>query len=138
MKSRKELSQVTARRYRNAGKKGKGRILDEFVASAGYNRAYAAMLLRNYRCAKALEKLWKRFGYVCGKRLMPIIRYSSPFLPAHRSLKISPATRAPLETISAATVDGTGIWRSLRRNTVSAPCTVLDRCSTNVCSSRRM
>ena len=138
MKSRKELSQVTARRYRKADRKGKGPILDEFVAATGYNRAYAAMLLRNYtrrrtlasangsvnvvsskRVRKsggrpvvygpdvqlALEKLWKRFGYVCGKRLVPVIRRSLPFMPAHRGLQISTATRAALETISAATAD---------------------------------
>ena len=35
MKSRKELSQVTARRYRNANREGKARILDDFVRYYG-------------------------------------------------------------------------------------------------------
>jgi hypothetical protein len=138
MKSRKELSEVVARRYRKARKKGKGRILDEFVAATGYNRAYAAMLLRNYErdrrvaagansvkivttkvrrraggrpavygpeVRRAVERLWKQFGHVCGKRLVVIIRASLPFISAHPRLKISLRTCRALQTISAATVD---------------------------------
>ena len=138
MKSRKELSQAVARRYRKANRKGKTRILDEFVAATGYNRSYAAMLLRNYRGARtvassggstrvvaekharkaggrppvygkdvqlALEKLWKRFGYLCGKRLVPVIRTTLPFVSAHRGLKISSTTCTALQTISPASVD---------------------------------
>ena len=138
MKSRKELSQALARRYRSADRKGKTGILNEFVAATGYNRCYAAMLLRNYRRRRtlasadgsvgvvaekqprkaggrppvygkevevALEKLWKRFGYLCGKRLVPVIRHALPFIAAHRGLKISSATCAALQTISPASVD---------------------------------
>ncbi len=138
MKSRKELRRAVARRYRKAGKKAKGQILDEFVASTGYNRAYAAMLLRNYQrerqvaagaasvkmvstkvrrtsggrppvygpeVRRAVETLWKRFGHVCGKRLVFIIRYSLPFIAGHPGLKISKGTREALEHISASTID---------------------------------
>jgi len=48
MKSRKELTQITARRYRGSNRAAKGRILGEFCKSTGYNRAYSAMLLRTY------------------------------------------------------------------------------------------
>jgi hypothetical protein len=48
MKSRKELTREVSARYRNARKKDKSQILSEFVASTGYNRSYAALLLRNY------------------------------------------------------------------------------------------
>jgi len=48
MKSRRELTQVTAARYRRCRRNGKSAILDEFTASTGYNRAYAALLLREY------------------------------------------------------------------------------------------
>ena len=48
MRSRKELTRVTAQRYRAAQREAKTKILDEFCASSGYNRAYAAMLLRGY------------------------------------------------------------------------------------------
>jgi transposase InsO family protein len=53
----------------------------------------------------ALEKLWRRFGRVCGKRLVVILRHSLPYLDDHPGLGISPATRTALSTISAATVD---------------------------------
>ena len=48
MKSRKELTREVSARYRKAVKKNKSRILSEFVESTGYNRSYAALLLRNY------------------------------------------------------------------------------------------
>ena len=138
MKSRKELTRVTARRYRRASRKGKGVILNEFVAGTGYNRAYAAMLLGHYGLRKvamdtrgavrivatkavrkakgrprtygkevqvAVEKLWRRFGYVCGKRLVIVIRSCLPYLENHRDLHIDAATCEALKTISAATVD---------------------------------
>lgn len=48
MRSRKELTVRQARRYRQAKRTLKSRILDEFVEATGYNRDYAAMLLRGY------------------------------------------------------------------------------------------
>jgi len=138
MKSRKELTAVTAKRYRCATRGGKTAILDEFERATGYNRAYAASLLRSYGLERvthardggvkltsskrrrkpggrpkkytrevrvALEKLWRRFGRVCGKRLVVIVRQSLEHLNNHPDLSISPATRDALSTISAATVD---------------------------------
>ena len=48
MRSRKELTDVTARGYRTAKRAAKGRILQQFCDSTKYNRAYAAMLLGGY------------------------------------------------------------------------------------------
>tara|TARA_B100000315_G_C14520295_1_gene561207 strand:+ start:148 stop:1371 length:1224 start_codon:yes stop_codon:yes gene_type:complete len=48
MKERKSLTRETAPRYRRADKKGKHRILDEFVETSGYNRKYAIHLLSNW------------------------------------------------------------------------------------------
>ncbi len=48
MREKKALSRQTAARYRRSGKKQKGRILDEFVASTGYTRKYAGWILRNW------------------------------------------------------------------------------------------
>jgi len=48
MNARREVTKVTAARYRKAGKKGKGRILDEFCRLTGYSRCHAGLLLRNY------------------------------------------------------------------------------------------
>lgn len=47
MKERKRLAEATAGRYRKAGKKEKGVILNEFVESTGFARSYAALVLRN-------------------------------------------------------------------------------------------
>ena len=45
MKSK--LSEETAKRYCTAAKKQKMKILDEFIATTGYNRKYAIHVLKN-------------------------------------------------------------------------------------------
>jgi hypothetical protein len=47
MSERKALVREVAPRYKKAGKKEKGRILDEFVHNSGYNRKYAIHILSN-------------------------------------------------------------------------------------------
>jgi len=47
MKERKRIAEATAGRYRQAGKKEKGAILNEFVELSGFARSYAALVLRN-------------------------------------------------------------------------------------------
>jgi len=46
MKSRQEVKLATAGQYRGAVKKEKTKILDQFVASTGYSRWYARLVLR--------------------------------------------------------------------------------------------
>jgi hypothetical protein len=48
MATRRELSKEVARRYQKAGRGEKMRVLREFCQSTGYNRHYAAFLLRNH------------------------------------------------------------------------------------------
>jgi len=48
MRSRKELTSRQCDRYRQADRWTKGSILREFCHASGYNRAYAALLLRGY------------------------------------------------------------------------------------------
>jgi hypothetical protein len=48
MSERKALTRQTAARYRKSGKKQKGTILDEFVATTGYTRKYAGWILCNW------------------------------------------------------------------------------------------
>ena len=47
MKTRKKLTEETAKRYCTASKKQKSIIIDEFVANTGYNRKYAIHILKN-------------------------------------------------------------------------------------------
>ncbi len=48
MVEKKSITQVIVRRYRNADKKGKKKILDEFTHMTSYNRKYAIHLLTNW------------------------------------------------------------------------------------------
>lgn len=47
MKARQEVIGATAGQYRGAGKKEKGKILDQFIATTGYSRWYARLVLRH-------------------------------------------------------------------------------------------
>ena len=47
MSERRVLVRGISRRYRKSGKQEKGSILDEFVEVTGYQRNYAARLLRS-------------------------------------------------------------------------------------------
>jgi hypothetical protein len=138
MRSCKELTEVKAREYRCSNRAGKGRILQEFCESTGYNRAYAGMLLRAYRrphtqagggtaanllpvksrapgggrprrydaqVLRIVESLWRRFGFICGKRLASVIRASIPSIRTDRFLRPSAKTCQALRSISPATID---------------------------------
>ncbi len=48
MNTRRELTLQAASRYRSSTKKEKGQMLNEFVHATGYNRSYAATVLRGY------------------------------------------------------------------------------------------
>ena len=48
MKERHAVTKALASQYRRASKKSRGEILDQFVEGTGYNRSYAARLLRNH------------------------------------------------------------------------------------------
>jgi len=95
--TRKRITQEVAKRYRKASKKEKGRMLDEFCALTGYNRSYAAWVLRKgppvkeragkapartvglrrgrkpiytAEVRKALVKVWAILDCPCGKGLV--------------------------------------------------------------------
>ncbi|MBX7255141.1 MAG: transposase [Candidatus Hydrogenedentes bacterium] len=48
MQERRVVTKALAEQFRRAGKRDKGRMLDDFVKATGYNRSYAAGLLRNH------------------------------------------------------------------------------------------
>jgi hypothetical protein len=121
-------------RYHKATRQDKTVLLNEFCAATGYNRSYAATLLRTGIPCKQqstkrkqvqtsmrskggrpcsygkelqhlIERLWKHFDFLCGKRLVPLIRTSLPVLRQDASLRITQECAQALVTISPATVD---------------------------------
>jgi hypothetical protein len=108
MKERQSVTAVVAVRYRKAGRKDKGHILDEFTQLTGYNRNYAAWVLRNWgkririnnklvivgdrrkkirrnkprsydeKVLIALRKIWVIMDCICGKRLEGVLGELTP------------------------------------------------------------
>jgi hypothetical protein len=65
----------------------------------GRPRLYGAEVQR------VVVNVWRRFGYLCGKRLAPILRRCLPSIGRDRFLHASPATCESLKHISAASID---------------------------------
>ena len=135
MKSRQEVKLATAGQYRGAVKKEKTKILDQFVASTGYSRWYARLVLRqegrrlqtdkhtiivverkartraqrtrlyDERVHSSLVKLWRVMDYICGKRLQPLLPELITVLERHNEFHCDRETRSKLLAISAATID---------------------------------
>jgi len=122
-KSRRELLFQVAPRYRASGRKEKSAILKEFIASTGYSRKYAIRLLslreipsigvirrprsRHYgkEVQGALQVVWAAANYIGSKRLAPFLQELVPVLEKHGHLKLTEDVRAPLLSISHATID---------------------------------
>jgi len=68
MKERKRIAAATAGRYRKAGKKEKGVILNEFGELTGFARSYAALVLRNQGRVVQVNRRLRLRGDV-GKKL---------------------------------------------------------------------
>src|SRR6266496_3770088 len=68
MKERKRIAEATAGRYRKAGKKEKGVILNEFGELTGFARSYAALVLRNQGRVVQVNRRLRLRGDV-GKKL---------------------------------------------------------------------
>jgi hypothetical protein len=124
--SRYEYARAIAARYRRAGKREKGRILDEFCAATGYHRKYALGLLkrppvatggsgprraRPRLCGPAemglLRACWELTDGICSKRLAPFLGELVERLAACDALpdEASPAVRARVARLSPATID---------------------------------
>ena len=123
MKARQEVTRATAGQYRGARKKEKGEILDQFIATTGYSRWYARLVLRHEgrrlqtdkqtivvverksrtkrkraRCydekvQTALVKLWRVMDYICGKRLQPMLPELLPVLERYNEFHCDRETR---------------------------------------------
>lgn len=134
-KERRSATKVTAQRYQKATKKQKGVILEEFAALTGYDRCYAAYLLRTHgkkvyvnrntvvvgdvskkirkqrprfydqMVLTVLTQIWLIMDCICGKRLAPMLPDLIPILKKHHEITVDAATTAKLLAISSATID---------------------------------
>ncbi len=135
MKQRQAVTKVTGGRYREAGKKEKKQMLDEFCETTGYNRCYARWVLRHQgqrvevgrarvligdvrqkqqrskpkiydaKVGRALIVIWELLDYLCGKRLVAILPEIVSKLEQFGELQLEPETKGKLLQLSAATAD---------------------------------
>jgi hypothetical protein len=131
--TRKSITREVSRRYRKASKKERGRMLDEFCALSGYNRSYAAWVLRKgpspkkknkkthvrpagatrqgrkpiytAEVRKALVKVWAILDCPCGKRLVAAIPETLRALEKFGEIKLKEGLREKLLAMSASTAD---------------------------------
>lgn len=119
----RELADEMRRRYQEAGRPEKTRLLDEFCDITGYHRKSANRLLRQdtaerpkkrrgrpavYRGGpfmSALLLLWEAAGYSCGKYFKVAIPALMIKLEKKRGILYDTALRALLLGISASTID---------------------------------
>jgi hypothetical protein len=123
-RSKKEYIETIYLRYRNASRKLKTLILDEFCATLGYHRKHANRVLKRFKrfrktktkrpgrspfysqpqILKPLKKIWLAANLPCSKRLKIILPlwipgYIQSFGP------LPPQTQQALSRISPATID---------------------------------
>ena len=123
LQSRRELLAAVAPRYRTAQGKERTHILEEFVASTGYHRKYALVLLnhpltkaaarkprqrpRRYSLVvqQALLTCWHATNGICSKRLVPYLPELVAVLERVGELRLDAETKSHLLALSPATAD---------------------------------
>jgi hypothetical protein len=131
---RYDLAKEIGGRYREAGKKERGQLLDAFCLATGYHRKHASAVLRGRQRRRspgerrprrrrygkaftnAITVLWEASGYVCAERLRPWLPELARLLEQHRQLDLDASTRQLLITASLSTVERT--LHQLRRKQV--------------------
>lgn len=133
--SRRELMDATWKRYRQASKSGKTRILDEFCKATGYHRKYAIGRIRRFEeCGqpkqtvrrkrkrlyglelmRVVEKIWEEAGYPWSVRLKAILGLWQPWI--RKRYRLTASQEALLLRVSPRTIDRAlaGKKRELRR-----------------------
>lgn len=132
LRERQAVIRELAGQYQRGSKQRRGELLNQLQALCGYNRSYAARVLRqatsgaaaNSRHAPggrrpgsgrkrhyddavldALQRIWAILDFPAGKRLAPFLPEIVPVLERHGEIELLPGARAKLLTISAATID---------------------------------
>jgi hypothetical protein len=120
--TRRELIEAVAARYRAANRDEKKGILDEFVKVTDFHRKHAIRVLKkspraaigqprqrariyNEAVREALIIVWEAADRICGKRLRQVIACLIDAMERHGHLRLDPAVRESLLTMSAATMD---------------------------------
>lgn len=120
--TRDQLVAAASRRYAEANRSERGRILDELTALTGLHRKHAARRLRGGRSGKwyearpkrriyddgvreALIMIWEASDRVCGKRLRPLVPILVEAMERHGHLQLPADVRDGLLSMSAATID---------------------------------
>ena len=119
----REYVEAARQRYRQAGKKEKGRILDEFCQTTGHHRKTAIKLLGMQagsgpvprkkgrptlygpEATNALVRVWEAGDRMCGKLLVAVLPELLSALERHAELTLAPGEREALLSMSAATID---------------------------------
>ena len=121
MATPKELITALSKRYKNAGRSDKSRILDEFIALTDYHRKHAIRVLSESTCdvksppkripyydsqvVEQLIVLWEASDRICSKRLKPMIPILLDAMERYGHLSVDPVIKDKLLEISAATID---------------------------------
>lgn len=122
MGTRRELIEAVPARYRAADREAKKGILDEFVKVTGFHRKHAIRALKksprpaaeeprhrvriyNEAVREALTIVWEVADRICGKRLRQVIAGLIDAMERYGHLKLDPAVRESLMSMSAATMD---------------------------------
>jgi hypothetical protein len=108
------------KRYREAGKEGKGQLLKEMEAITGLHRKSLIRLMNGYIVRKkrgkqrgceydkevdqVLQIISKSMDYPCAERLQPNLVWMADQLKEHGEIEVSPKVRQQLERISVSTV----------------------------------
>ena len=120
--TRTEVLGAIRSRYREASKRDKSRMLDEFVAMAGCHRKHAVRLLGQHERStghsvpngrriydeavrQALIVVWEASDRICGKRLKAALPSMVQSLERHGHLDLDPDVRVRLFSASASTMD---------------------------------
>jgi hypothetical protein len=91
MSEKKALTKEIGARYRQAGRKEKTAILDEFIKTSGYNRKYASRMLKQYGLIKLVTVDGKQVKLKAAKKKRPgnhtgKLVYGSEFVPVLRDI----------------------------------------------------
>ena len=122
MRQKQALTETVKKRYRKADKKVKGKILDELVATTGYNRSYARRLFTGHHkigrkkkrirvkiydqsVAIALTTIWVAADNICSKRLKPFLPELLEILERNNEITVEALTREKLLRVSYSTID---------------------------------